>query len=909
MEWTTTQILEHTYQVLTFAWTDSGNGLLSAGSHITMWDMDGEGFLVLWQVQCMVPQALAASSWSSRGVVATANNVLGSGVNSVSNGDSIGSKSVEPMKGAATVWWWEEGHEIQGIELSHPSDVSMIQWRPSYGSREDTYTFRPVLLTSSNDGMVRLWLDMEGPSYSSFCFGESQERKKKPIFSIGAVIEVNKCLSGVLGQNIFVSWASETRTGGGDSDAHRHNSRTKGAKRGASAPCEWLVGVGPAGEVVLWCIHSLDDILPTHSPQVTLWQKGDGLLAFPSTTMQSDIHNARGRLMIKAVVQRPEGTLAVPPSSLDVFEALSGGLFRWSRLWPPVSAIGTGGGHVGSGKQPTGNKSPWGVSSQVLSLDGHHGVILQVAMHPSTTVGLAASVDDQGVVLLWDLRGWSSPQIRAMSSQTLGWKLAGRISCSSGLSVSSGNLMSWAPISLSESRAILIVVDNSNIHCFLVSRSYFPGKVEPLVLSDLLYSLECPVLHAGQYLEGIGALSLSVNNSQDETKDRRFIVIGAGGGGTILATWAVELKLILTTTSTIKASEAKKGKGVEMESIQPLQELGYSCYEGSLASQQECIYIRDSLIGSVELGHQEHVLSMAVVPGVTKGFISSQQEVYGKARAYDFLTGCSDGSVKLYRAFHSESCSPQSVVARSGSFIWQCVGVVWADTGPVTKIASSAGGEKIASVGDGGNNKLVKTWECDSYNESGGFELAGQIMLPQPIVSLSWLDTGMGGVLLGVATKTDVNIYIQHRICPEKRVPRSTTWDCLASFSTNADISNFLWGFQSSPIVTSNGHIRVCSRWVSSALRTNFIRDVGRSMFDASNGNDHNAAQVYPTIGQESCTLLQAAEAFVYPLADYHPTALLWTLYKGKDPNFLHTIRACFVVYCFLRSIHIFMNL
>jgi len=446
--------------------------------------------------------------------------------------------------------------------------------------------------------------------------------------------------------------------------------------------------------------------------------------------------------------------------------------------------------------------------------------------------------------------------------------------------------MSWAPISLSESRAILIVVDNSNIHCFLVSRSYFPGKVEPLVLCDRLYSLECPALHAGQYLEGIGALSPSVNISQDETKDRRFIVIGAGGGGTILATWVVELKLILTTTSTIKTSEANKGKGVEMENIQHLQELGYSCYEGSLASQQECIYIRDSLIGSVELGHQEHVLSMAVVPGVTKGFISSQQEVYGNARAYDFLTGCTDGSIKLYRAFHSESYSPQSVVARSGSFIWQCVGVVWADTGPVTKIASTAGGEKIASVGNGGNNKLVKTWECDSYNESGGFELAGQIMLPQPIVSLSWLDTGMGGVLLGVATKTDVNIYIQHRICPEKRVPRSTTWDCLASFSTNADISNFLWGFQSSPIVTSNGHIRVCSRWVSSALRAKFIRDVGRSMYDARNGNDHNAAQLHPTIGQESCTLLQAAEAFVYPLADYHPTALLWTLYKGKVPNF-----------------------
>lgn len=457
MAWETKQVLEHSFQVLTFSWTESGDGLVSAGSDITMWRRGDRGFSVLWQVRPSVPQAYAASSWSCGGLVATGDGTQSSQHKEECVADG---RTPDSSSGKATVWWWQDGQETQGIELQHPSEVSMVQWRPSNGYGEDPYTYRPVLLTSSRDGSIRLWLDMEGPNYSSFCFGDSLELKKRPTFSVAAVVDVNTCLQGVLGHDIFVTWASESRTGG-STEEKRHTVRNNHVRRRDLAPCEWLVGVGPLGKVALWSIHSLDDILPNRPPVVTLWQQGDDVFAQPSTLPLLQAEGANGstdRLMMKAVVQRPEGAVAVPPSSLDLFEALPSGHFRWSRLWPPISAIGTGGGHVGSGAQTGRNKSIWGVSSEVVHLDGHRGAIVQVALHPSPTVALAASVDNQGVILLWDVSAWSSPQVKVMSSQTLGWKLAGQISGVENSTASSYHHIAWAPSSLSEAELYYLLV-------------------------------------------------------------------------------------------------------------------------------------------------------------------------------------------------------------------------------------------------------------------------------------------------------------------------------------------------------------------------------------------------------------------------------------------------------------------
>ena len=168
------------------------------------------------------------------------------------------------------------------------------------------------------------------------------------------------------------------------------------------------------------------------------------------------------------------------------------------------------------------------------------------------------------------------------------------------------------------------------------------------------------------------------------------------------------------------------------------------------------------------------------------------------------LTGCADGSIKLYKVFSFQAPASMS---QTGSFFWQCVGVVRAHSSPVIITGTNATGEKIASVGGAEHNKTVKIWEVDSCNENDEFEFEGQITLPQTVVALSWMNAGMGCVLLVVATKFDLFIYVQDRPSSQKELARSVVWICLASCSFNTAIDHLLWSFQGSPILITRPHL------------------------------------------------------------------------------------------------------
>lgn len=70
----------------------------------------------------------------------------------------------------------------------------MVQWRLLNGYGEDLYIYWFVFFIFLRDGFVCLWLDMEVLSYLSFCFGDSDELKKRFIFFVVVVVEVNMCL-------------------------------------------------------------------------------------------------------------------------------------------------------------------------------------------------------------------------------------------------------------------------------------------------------------------------------------------------------------------------------------------------------------------------------------------------------------------------------------------------------------------------------------------------------------------------------------------------------------------------------------------------------------------------------------------------------------------------------------------
>ena len=117
--------MEHAYQVCNFAWTESGDGLLSVGTEIGMWMRNKEGWYKLWKSCATHPQCFAAATFSAKGLAATADGDL----MNLSDVQEYALKTAS--KGKVTVWWWEDSVGLLEAELIHPQEVMMIQWRPS----------------------------------------------------------------------------------------------------------------------------------------------------------------------------------------------------------------------------------------------------------------------------------------------------------------------------------------------------------------------------------------------------------------------------------------------------------------------------------------------------------------------------------------------------------------------------------------------------------------------------------------------------------------------------------------------------------------------------------------------------------------------------------------------------------
>lgn len=916
-------MLEQKFKVLACSWTDSGDGLLLGGTKVAMWAQRRDSWHCLWEAQSSVPQALVSASWASNSLVATADEELeletGDRFLGPSRKEAGGKKMV---KGKVAVWWWVEGNEAEEIELIHPCPVTLVQWRPSKGqhSSDELHHFRPVLLTSCRDGTIRLWLEIDSRRNTTSTRSHADRgdgRHMKPAFFVSAVIEVNRCLSGMLGQDVFVTWASETRPEGGISgliapDVHRQSSSNGSIKACEVATCEWLVGVGPRGVVSLWSLHCLDDTSPPRCPRVTLWQQGaDLLLSLPSLPYADT--PPTGPLALKAIVQRPEGTLGMPPSSLDLFEAFPGGLFRWSRLWPPVSAIGTGSvvktGIVNASPAAvhpkTVSKSTWGVSSDVIFLGSHLGDVIQAVVHPSDSLGLAASLDTQGVVLLWDSAGYSRPQVSVTNVNLPVWKLVGRLDTHIVPRALNFNLIAWAPILLPGDKAVLVMVHSQRIDCYLICKNSLKGKSG--FISDHLLSLQGLGLgfRDGHELEGICAVPVPiVEGQQPDSSGSKFLVLGVGGGGSILASWIVELQVMMGSAGTkgvslLESSNHLETTVAERIEIQDstghtsadfldsepdhLQKLGFTLYTG-IASQNARIYTREDFIGSISLASQQHVKCIASAVGTLFPLEMPQSS----SHPYDVLIGCGDGTIQLYKAQSFKDTASLSGSQEDRPIFWQCVGSIKAHLGPVSKVASSGSGGKFASASNI-EGCIVKIWDAESYIANIKFGLEVQVSVPGQVTALSWLDVGNGMPLLGVATDGGFRIFIQSNCSSgDKCTTRSSNWVCLASSTLH--VTSFLWDTQGSPIVVSRGNLLALSLWVSAtSQRSHQMMDLKLTtksglMSSVNGGASSNGvvARELPRLRmQEPCTILEAAELFTYPLPDYHPTAIVWSLFKG----------------------------
>lgn len=917
LAWETREVLRHSFQVCTSAWTHSGDGLMVAGSEIIVWQHQAgnmRDWIRKWRVNVEKPQHLCAATSSVTGFVASANGVPAHEIGSLEVCVNPDDRKQSSSKDRATIWSWEAGLGVEEVELMHPQQVLMLQWRPSKATvgnidQELHEVQRPILLTACSDGAVRLWMEVDsGRSRLDRAAGkESAEKRLKTAFFVSAVIEVNRTLYGQLGQNVFVMWATDivvkafgaTSIDSGGSQAY---------KRKDVAPCEWLVGMGPDGSISLWSLHCLDDISPPRCPRVLLWEHGFNLV--PNYTEPS---------FLKVVVRRPEGTMAEPPSCLDIFEFLQGGHFRWLRIWPPVSAIGRGGSKVPvlSSETPStslpsspfspGKKSAWSVACEDLKIHGHSDEILNIAVHPCIFTQLAASVDMTGTVIVWLLGSCYGPQFQIENFSAPFLKFGGQLSGHQIPRDMYLDLLAWAPVVFPDGGTCLMAVDSDKVSCFYLTKevvSLKPKSESVKVLTEHIFDLPWPV-SAGQSLQGIYIVSTAnawIGNGQ-QTK---CTLLGIGNNGTLMVSWQLSFCVSPDDDATTQLDQI----GVHSEDIHQCKRLRIlSDHTGPPIALQVSWHV----MSSVSLEFVQRVISVA---SPAPWCASMDADNPGRhVNTSQFVTGCADGIVRIWQVVSQKCC----VDEESEKTLFQCMGLLKAGDEQITSVsmASSAGRLATSCTLKTQSCHSVSIWQAESLNSHGRYRLVDEVLLPSVVLALSWFEEGSGRSVLAVALQNKVEIYGQLGITSskpsEKRLPRLDGWICITSAVLDCRPDTVAWGPCGTLLLASGCRILVSGlRTSSRSKQTSWNKEVSRLGSTSSSSSPslstytgvHSSGKVEEVIVRASSynTLLDASnenmsservqdtlgilsESVQTCLSDYHPKKILWYLSKGILPT------------------------
>ncbi|KAL3700862.1 hypothetical protein R1sor_018884 [Riccia sorocarpa] len=920
LRWLNVQVLEHCTEVRSFAWTESGDGLLSVGSEIVMWQQGESTWECLWRSNLEHPHTLCAASWFARGIAATAEGIPTESAVEEDDEDHL-----------VKVWWWEEGKDLHVLELSHPNRLLSIQWRPLRGFTRTSQAFRPVLLTSCRDGVVRLWTEIGsfGANTAVDQGGNGNQDPFKLAFFVSAVIDVNSSLTGILGRDIFITWP-EARGGIARTSVTADASRTPSSKANENAlGGEWLVGIGPSGSVTLWSVQSLDDLSPSRGQFVQLWQQKPGLLCCPwLSESQSNVSpEERGRLLsMKAVVHRPYGTLLGPPSSLEIFEVWSDNLLQWSCVWPHVSALGGSSsvpGIVATGVASTvagsGKSSAWGVSRETLHLDGHRGNVLQTAVHPDAAMQLVASLDDLGTVLFWlSSSSPSNPRLEIPGYSNSLWRVSGRLT---GHNVNCGGTfssMAWAPVAPPGADAVLLLAHTDGVDCYSVSQTVTSCRGKPKSFSithSLICTLAWPSLASGHTLQGIYT-SPSLVTFDEDSHVQSCVVVGVGGMGMHLVSWKLDIIVSAKERPELRRreeiSDLVQEDTPEISSVsssrkdEEASNAGEASSSGVGVAEREKTVVEGHLLGYTTLQVEEHVISVAVSTPQHISFGSSEgrrRTLSDFEQVFDVVTGGVDGVLRLWKVGVEKSQRSEG---------WRSVGSLRLYNGPVTRVAVCNGGATVASSGStvDGADTCVHVWGADTFSEENGFSLEGSFVLPEPVVSLSWLEGGSGVSVLGVATKGSVNLFAQCRTSGSESssgLSESGIWACLASSAlTGVAASSLSWETQGSLVVTCEGHILIYSNCVwtpVSAELCSSVEDISKAVSHLVvhdgfflNFPRPSASLLPPPKNQQSvprlpefehdqgngfCSILEAAEKIGFSVLDYHPVSILAWLSRG----------------------------
>ncbi|XP_057841085.2 uncharacterized protein LOC131050818 isoform X2 [Cryptomeria japonica] len=922
LAWRQDKALSHSSRVNVVVWTESGDGLLAAGLDVIMWARGDSGWVPLWKSNLKQPHFLASATWSSVGFTATA-----------ADGSTCArcpwSMTQTPAsfrgtsKGQVIVWHWNEVSSLQEIELSHPQPVSMIQWRPSNFACFQ----REVLLTCCLDGAVRLWMEIDNgrAKLDKRHMREMSDKHTRATFFVSAIIEVNQCLNGILGTDISVMWTRET---GGASiqsrDRFEVSSFDEVSKGSNVGSCEWLLGIGPNASLAWWSLHCLDDISPPRYPRVSLWKKGTDLLPqrLKLPLVGSYLNSNACSVLLKAFIQRIGRKSSAPPSSVDLFELLPQNIFSWSRVEASMSISSLGSSleeNINSNEESLRNPH---VSSEILNQGGHSGTILQVELHPVIEAELAASLDSNGIVLIWSLNSLVEPQIEIPTFIHPAWKLSYRLPRCEISEQIKYRFLTWAPLFLKESQSLLFVGHSQGFDCIFIQKESIIRKTT--TQHEMACAIQFPE-SSSQQLKSIYATLLSATSTKDFIK-YNVLVLGLGKRGQIVQSWKILLHVQHEGEIPLEQlSEYFLKKGIALDR---------NCTnEFNLAKKGYYISVEPCLPKFVNSIALVQVTSIAVTP-TGNHFSFCQQSVddlYGAGYnipAYNFATCHSDGVLKLWKvSVPQESLVPN---CQTVEISWNCVGLIKIPKGTGRLIALANSGCKIATASSiaSEDTTTINIWDAESYLGDCNFVLEDIIHFPGCVTALDWLAIGNGQFLLGVAMQNEVRVYSQRRHVSDTSTTQGDTanlhiWFCIASICTTSYIRALSWGPKATLLLVSSELVYIVSQWAYTADRKvqefkgqnsalvnlcslhsqswNSLKDNNEASLTLStNGNGNKCLSMalgdviehYLQHVQGSIfSLLEIADEIGGPLPVYHPSAVLHCLLIGNRKRAVASMR------------------
>uniref|UniRef100_A0ACD5VM29 Uncharacterized protein n=1 Tax=Avena sativa TaxID=4498 RepID=A0ACD5VM29_AVESA len=864
--WLLRWAITETFTVTAVAWTGSGDGIVVVGGGVSMWAKAQSSWQLAWRSMSQVPQSLVSATYFIHGPV-------------------VAASAAAPSEGNVPVLVFLNDAKVrlETAELPHPQPVSMIQWRPlTICVDGQSEIRREILMTCCLDGTARLWTEAE-------VIRSKKQPAPRRSFSVVAVIELNNVLNGVLGVDITVRWVVETGSVVSREDEGKFKLFSPDPRHTQVGKCEWLVSVGPGHCTNFWAFHCLDDVCPPRYPRITLWKQSKPHeesainLGTPKSISQS--------IFIEAVMSRR--ICSGPPTTCSFLHLLPDSSFISAQLSFGLSS--DTGSHISSDS----SNSISSCSTKTINQVGHKGTIIEVSIHPySCEIELAVSMDSSRMLFLWSLSTLSTllPTLHA-STYPL-WKLLCKFD-PRGISADvQYSCLCWAPSVLCDKRFLVLGGENG-ADCFVVR---IPKEGDDFSCHKVF---SVPFLR-GTNTEGppdsIHTIPLASNCSKPFFSNS-FLVVCVWSKSFQALSWKIVLHsenhheeegclCDLFASSLSTADQGRHVTYVHGENFSAIIHEGSLVFPTGLDGEYPtCISVMS--LNNTVLPLQQHVPS-GTFPG------------------YHIATGCSDGTVKLWKM--SGADNPEHTGRESNS--WELVGMFSAHRGPISAISLSRCG-RVATVGRNlqKNSTSIHIWEAVKLMGDGCFILEDALMIQNPVVGLDWLSLGDGRFLLAVCFHNELHIYSQkhpsfENVLHTMNLEEKHIWSCIALAHSHHDIAGFHWGPKSTIVLVHKNHLSLFSSWLVRGTNKHITQKGYCSATDIElpcivhfNGtifDKHGLSENHSNMEtiENNCTplpdqhnihcpnglwsLLDISGILSGPLPSYHPRALVQYLYSGE---------------------------